>query len=889
MLQNLALVDKAAVAAGDAQYGAHRVLSGQLHQEAAIPAGEQVVQGEGIVEGEAQAVAKGHLHDGFRRAAHAGSVGGHRRAAVKKLFDLTKQGNQGLGLRQAVFVVLGAQQAHGMAGSLEFGADNLVCLSGGDGKGNQGGGHVQVFKAAGHGVLAADGANTQIQLGLECAQQSCQGHAPALGVLAHPGEVLLEGQVHIPEGCAGGNELGDGLHHGKIGTMVGRMVGNKGVIAVGHERAVVGMPFLHGNLLDHGLDGGQLIFAAEGHEHGARADGGVEPLGKAPLGAGVEVGSNAQEILPEISGNLLTGRLRRSGSGAGVLGGTVGVQELPADVADGVSVPAHGEPGRLGDNSDLGGAEVFCGGQLQEPGGVLGLHYHSHPLLGFGDGKLGAVQALVFLGHRIQVNVQAVGQLTDSNGHAAGTEVVAALNEPGGLRVPEQPLKLPFLGGVAFLNLRAAGLQGVEVVALGGTGSAAAAVTAGGAAQQDHNVPGHGALPADIGGGSGGNDRADLHPLGSVAGMVNFIHNAGGKADLVAVGGIAGCSGGDQLPLGQLAGNGLGDGLQGVRRAGDTHGTVDIGAAGQGIPDGAADAGSSTAEGFNFCGMVVGFILEQQQPGLSLPVHCHIHFHGAGVDLLGLVQLGKLSGGFQILGGDGGKIHEADGLLLPVKLLSHRQVLVIGLLQQRIGKGHAVNHRTEGGVAAVVGPVGVDHPDLGNGGVPVLAAEIFLAESDVIQVHGKAVFGNEVRQFLPGKSGKALQGGNGSGNGILGSQCLRLFQRGLPGLHRVNDIFLYRGQFPVRDVAVQGVHLGGAHRGPLSLGEDLDALGGRVRPLVKLAGQVFHGKDGGGPGEIGFLSGGVHLGLRKYRGDGGIKQFPGNALGIVPVQNANLL
>ena len=74
------------------------------------------------------------------------------------------------------------------------------------------------------------------------------------------------------------------------------------------------------------------------------------------------------------------------------------------------------------------------------------------------------------------------------------------------------------------------------------------------------------------------------------------------------------------------------------------------------------------------------------------------------------------------------------------------------------------------------------------------------------------------------------------------------------------------------------------------MGEEyLDALGGRVRPLVKLAGQVFHGKDGGGPGEIGFLSGGVHLGLRKYRGDGGIKQFPGNALGIVPVQNANLL
>ena len=143
------------------------------------------------------------------------------------------------------------------------------------------------------------------------------------------------------------------------------------------------------------------------------------------------------------------------------------------------------------------------------------------------------------------------------------------------------------------------------------------AVPAGVAAQQDDHVAGVGALPADIFRGGGGDDRADLHALGGVAGMVNFIHNAGGKADLVAVGGIASGGGGDDLPLGQLAGDGLGHGSQRVGRAGDAHGAVDVAPPGQGVTDGAADAGGRAAEGLDLRGMVVGLVLEQQQPRLG--------------------------------------------------------------------------------------------------------------------------------------------------------------------------------------------------------------------------------------------------------------------------------
>ena len=48
-------------------------------------------------------------------------------------------------------------------------------------EGDQGGRYVEVLEGATHGVLAADGAHTQVALGHEGAEQRCDGLAPAFG------------------------------------------------------------------------------------------------------------------------------------------------------------------------------------------------------------------------------------------------------------------------------------------------------------------------------------------------------------------------------------------------------------------------------------------------------------------------------------------------------------------------------------------------------------------------------------------------------------------------------------------------------------------------------------------------------------------------------------
>ena len=860
---------------------------GHLQQEGTVLIAKNVVKAETAVIGKAQAVAEGHLHHGLGDAAVAGGIGGDGTAAGEQLMHRVKDLQQGGGDRQALGVPLGGQEHHIVPGGLEVVGDNAAGFFRGDGEGHQGGRHVHILEGAAHGVLAADGADAQGHLGLEGPQQGSQRLAPARRLPAEPLKILLEGEVNILEFGAGGDQLADGFHHRQIGPVIGAFFSNKGVVAPGHQGAVVGVLLFHGDLLDHGLDGGLLMDAAEGHQHGAGPDGGVKALGQAPLGADVQVPGQGLIALGETGGNGLGVVLGLLHVGLHMLLRAIGIEKFPADVHNGLAVPAHFQPGLSGDLGQHRGLQVLLGGQGHEGLRVFGFHHHGHPFLRLADGKLGAVQTLVLLGHGVQVDVQPVGQLAHGNGYAAGAEVVAALDHAAGVAVAEQALELPLLRGVALLHLGPAALQRADGVGLGRAGGAAAAVTAGAAAQQNHQIPILRALPAHVLRRRGGNDGADLHALGGIAGMIQLIHDAGGKADLVAVGGIARGGGGHQLPLGQLAGQGLADRLQGVCRAGDAHGAVDIGAAGEGVTDGAADAGGRAAEGLNLRGVVVGLVLEQQQPGLLLPVHIHVDLHRAGVDLLGFIQLLQLACLFQIAHGDGGQVHQVDGLCA-VQGTAGGDIFLIGPLDGLILKADLVDGGGEGGVAAVIGPVGVDHADLGDGGLPAFAAEVVLAEGDVVQVHGQAVAADEGGKLLPAQSAKAFQGLHGGGDVVIDLQGLGHVHGGLSGLHGVDDVFLDLRYLLGTEGAVEQVHLGGAHLRPLGLGDDLDALGGGVGPLVKLTGQILHGEHLGA-GTVQRPADGIQLRLGQDGFHRVVKQLRLDVLHVVAIDDAQIL
>ena len=86
-------------------------------------------------------------------------------------------------------------------------------------------------------------------------------------------------------------------------------------------------------------------------------------------------------------------------------------------------------------------------------------------------------------------------------------------------------------------------------------------------------------------------------------------------------------------------------------------------------------------------------------------------------------------------------------------------------------------------------------------------------------------------------------------------------------------------------VSLERNHAGGDHLRPLALGEQLHALCSGIRPLVVLAGQVFHGKNGISLGQRIFLViNGIDIWLGKDRATRGLELFTAQPGNVVPVQ-----
>ena len=187
----------------------------------------------------------------------------------------------------------------------------------------------------------------------------------------------------------------------------------------------------------------------------------------------------------------------------------------------------------------------------------------------------------------------------------------------------------------------------------------------------------------------------------------------------------------------------------------------------------------------------------------------------------------------------------------------------------------------------MIGPVGVDHANLGDGGVAVLLAEVLLAKGDVRLVHGKAALGDDRSETGLVKLAEAVEHLDGSGLGhvdLEGRGKLEACEARFDGVHH---IVLDGLDVCLREVTLEHVDLGRAHVGALALGDELHALTCGVGALVELAGQELHGEDGrvAAVGQLGI--GHVYLGLGEHGGNAGIEKLLADALNVVAVDNAH--
>ena len=242
---------------------------------------------------------------------------------------------------------------------------------------------------------------------------------------------------------------------------------------------------------------------------------------------------------------------------------------------------------------------------------------------------------------------------------------------------------------------------------------------------------------------------------------------------------------------------------------------------------------------------------------------------------------------FQLAHADEGEVHQGDRAVRAAKVGAD---FLIGLPSPLDGRGalgiegDVGNLGEKRGVAAVVGPVGVQHFDLGDAGVAVFfVAEVGLTERDILGGHGEGEFGAEGGGVLAGEAG---EDGDVSG-GVWGVAVANRRHGDFVGIHGIDDEGLDSRQLVRTQHAAENDDLGRDDERAVLAGENLDALGGGVGALVELAGKVFHGEGGLGCGQREVRGGAVHLGFGEDEAGGGGEFVRSKPVDVVALDDAD--
>ena len=630
-------------------------------EDRAIAEVEQFLRSKGCINGEANAIAKGHLGDGSGDTALTDGMHGFDFTIEDSLMEEIAVGFESIEVRHFFSVAGQVEEEDCVVSGFEFRRDDMVRVFRCNGKGNERRRNGEVFKGTAHAVFPADSGHFHDLLGYESTEEGADRLAPGLFIGSQALEEFLHGQIDFFAVATEGYQFGNGLDDGVEGTVEGAPDSQVRVIAVGEDAGRRRIAVFDRNLGNHAFDRRLLVFAAKGHEDRAGADGAVEAFGQALFRGDIQGSHGIEPGLGDVFDFRSLEEIfvfRSDDDGFAMLGDAVGIEESAGNIDDVLVAPVHDQAFCIRSDSDDRRFQVFFGGIFHEFIDVFRSDDDSHTFLRFGNSQFRTVQAFVFLRDFVEVDVQAVCQFADSDGDTAGTEVVAAFDEYRDFMAAEEALDLAFRQGIALLDFGAARFQGFDGMFLGRARSTAAAVAAGLAAEENDDVARERFFADDVIARSCAEDGTDFHALGNEAGVVIFFDFARSQANLVTIRAVTLGSACRQLTLGQFADERILDRLTRVAGTGDPHGLIDIGTAAQGVADTAAQAGSCAAERFDFRRVVMGFILEEEEPFFFDAIDIDRDDDRAGVDFFRFVKVIEFTGSFQFFDGNSRHIHE---------------------------------------------------------------------------------------------------------------------------------------------------------------------------------------------------------------------------------------
>ena len=427
---------------------------------------------------------------------------------------------------------------------------------------------------------------------------------------------------------------------------------------------------------------------------------------------------------------------------------------------------------------------------------------------------------------------------------------------------------------------------------LGGTGCTADTVTAGTSSKKDDDISRVGIFTDNRTSRSSTHNRTDLHTFCNVVRMIDFFYSTGCKTDLVSVGAVTVSCAADKFLLRKFTLQSFFYGYSRISRTGYTHCLIYIGTSGKRVTDGPAKAGSRTTKRLDLGRMVVGFVLEVDQPLFFFSVHIHRYHDTAGIDLIGLFLVCKFAFCFQFLHCHKSQIHQADKFVITafVHVLMGIQIFFVCFFDWSLIvafiKLHAGKLCGECGMTAVVRPVCIQNTDLCHRRITFLFfVKIILDVLEILECHGKV---QRIVQFFQISLSHILE--SVKYLHILrireySYQCLRFLKSCLTRVYRVDAVMFDRLKLCVCHSSFNYISSCGADDRCRILIQELYTLYSGVCSLVKLSREEFYGKYTCALCHIKFLKIQIiYRRLCKYGLAGFLKYFIGDILHVITDQ-----
>ena len=336
-------------------------------------------------------------------------------------------------VRQKIAVALYREQHKAIARRFQFRCDDILHRGDIDRKAHQSRRHIDLVKGTGHGVLAADRSESQLELCLIGTEQGREGLRPSLRlVVVHAAEELLEGQVNLVDIAARRSDFCDRVADRVDSAVIGTPAREIGIEAVAHNGCRIGFAAKQRNLCDHALGLGQLLLTAVGHGDGARADRGIEHLDQPLLRADIQIAEDLEPLRLDIAAACIVegvlAPLRQFHFDFRRQVRTVRVEEGAGQVHNVLASPVQHEARLCRDHGNRRRFQVLFLRILQEGIHIFRIDYAGHALLRLGNGNFRAVETRIFQRHLVELDLQAGRKLADCDRDAACAEVVALLD-----------------------------------------------------------------------------------------------------------------------------------------------------------------------------------------------------------------------------------------------------------------------------------------------------------------------------------------------------------------------------------------------------------------------------------------------------------------------------